>query len=215
LGIHAWNGAFADYLVLPLSNLHIVPDMVPDPLAVFTEPLAAAYEILEQNPLTPEDRVLVIGAGRLGQLVAQVLLETGCQLEVVARHTKQGQLLERRGIRIIAHQNLGDKKYDVVVEATGSTDGFLLARKCIRPRGKIILKSTYKGDLTVNFSSIVVDEVTLVGSRCGPFEPALRMLAEGKVDPGSLIEGVYSLDQGITAFERAARPGVLKILIQM
>jgi threonine dehydrogenase-like Zn-dependent dehydrogenase len=123
--------------------------------------------------------------------------------------------LEKRGIRIITHQNLGDKKYDVVIEATGSTDGFLLARKCIRPRGKIILKSTYKGDSTVNFSSIVVDEVTLVGSRCGPFEPALMMLAEGKVDPEPLIEGVYSLDQGITAFKQAARPGVLKILIQM
>lgn len=215
LGIHDWNGTFAEYLVLPLSNLHIVPDQVPDKMAVFTEPLAAAYEILEQVALTPDDRVLVIGAGRLGQLVAQVLQGTGCRLEVVARHPKQRQLLVKRGISVITEQNLADNKYDVVVEATGSTDGYFLARECIRPRGKIILKSTYKGDVKVNFSSIVVDEVTLVGSRCGPFKPALSMLVKGTVDPQPLIEGVYSLDQGLIAFEQAALPGMLKILIQV
>jgi 2-desacetyl-2-hydroxyethyl bacteriochlorophyllide A dehydrogenase len=215
LGIHDWDGAFAEYLVLPLTNLHIVPDQIPDKLAVFTEPLAAALEILEQNQITPEDRVLVIGAGRLGQLVAQVLQGTGCKLDVVARHSKQRDLLAKRNIHSMTDQKLGDKKYDVVIEATGSADGFLLARKCIRPRGKIILKSTYKGDLMVNFSAIVVDEVTLMGSRCGPFEPALKLLAEGKVDPMSLIEVVYPLEQGMSAFEQAAMPGVLKVLIQL
>jgi threonine dehydrogenase-like Zn-dependent dehydrogenase len=214
LGIHAWDGAFAEYLALPLANLHAVPDQIPDQLAVFTEPLAAAYEILEQNPLFPEDRVLVIGAGRLGQLVAQVLQGTGCKLEVLTRHAKQAELLAKRDIRTISEGRLGDMKYDIIIEATGSADGFLLARKCVRPRGKIILKSTYKGNLDVNLSAIVVDEVTLIGSRCGPFEPALRLLAEGKVDPAPLIEAVYPLDQGIEAFNKAALPGVLKVLIQ-
>lgn len=214
LGIHDWNGVFAEYLVLPLANLHAVSDAIPDELAVFTEPLAAAYEILEQIRLNPEDRVLIIGAGRFGQLVAQVLQVTGCELEVVARHPKQRELLAHRNILTITDQNLGDKKYDFVIEATGSPDGFLWARKSVRPRGKIILKSTYKGSVEVNFSGIVVDEISLIGSRCGPFEPALRLLEENRVDPRPLIEAVYPLEQGTLAFEHAARPGVLKVLIQ-
>lgn len=214
LGIHDWNGVFAEYLVLPLRNLHTVPDQIPDNLAVFTEPLAAAYEILEQNPVYPSDQVLIIGAGRLGQLVAQVLLETGCKLEVVARHPKQRELLTNRNIQTITEQDLGNKKYDVVIDASGSPDGFLWAMKSVRPRGKIILKSTYKGDLQVNFSEIVVNEVSLMGSRCGPFEPALRMLKENRVDPRPLIEAIYPLELGPIAFEHAAKPGVLKVLIQ-
>jgi 2-desacetyl-2-hydroxyethyl bacteriochlorophyllide A dehydrogenase len=215
LGIHDWDGAFAEYLVLPITNLHIVPDLIPDESAVFTEPLAAAYEILEQIPLAPGDRVLVIGAGRLGLLIAQVLKGTGCELEVVARHSKQRELLAKWFIHSISEKSLGDKKYDVIIEATGSPQGFLLARKYIRPRGKIILKSTYKSNLDVNLSAIVVDEVTLIGSRCGSFEPALRLLAEGKVDPEPLIEAVYPLEQGMIAFKQAAMPGVLKVLVQV
>jgi threonine dehydrogenase-like Zn-dependent dehydrogenase len=214
LGIHDWNGAFAEFLTLPLSNLHIIPDQIPDESAVFTEPLAAAYEIMEQYRFKPEDRVLVIGAGRLGQLIAQVLQGAGCMLEVLARHSKQRELLLKRDIHPISEQSLGDNKYDVVIEATGSPDGFFLARKCIRPRGKIILKSTYKGNLEVNLSAIVVDEITLIGSRCGPFEPALMLLAEGKVDPVPLIEAVYPLEEGAMAFNLAALPGKLKVLIK-
>ena len=214
LGIHAWHGVFAEYLVLPLVNLHTVPDQIPDRLAVFTEPLAAACEILEQIVLLAADKVLLIGAGRLGLLVAQVLQTTGCQLEVLARHPKQQELLAKWHIPSISAQFLGSKKYDLVVEATGSPDGFSLARQSVRPRGTIILKSTYQGNLDVNFSSIVVDEVTLIGSRCGPFEPALSLLALGKVDPEPLIEATYPLDQGLLAFEKAAQPGVLKVLLQ-
>jgi 2-desacetyl-2-hydroxyethyl bacteriochlorophyllide A dehydrogenase len=214
LGIHDWNGAFAEYLVLPLSNLHTVPDNLPAESAVFTEPLAAAYEILEQNTFTPGDTVLLIGAGRLGQLIAQVLHAAGCEIEVVVRHSKQSELLEQHNIHTVSAQGLGDKKFDVVIEATGSPDGFGLARRYVRPRGKIILKSTYQGNMDVNLSSIVVDEVTLMGSRCGPFEPALRLLAEGKVDPASLIEAVYPLEQAIQAFTLAAMPGKLKVLIR-
>ena len=215
LGIHDWNGVFAEYIVLPVANLHAIPDHIPDNIAVFAEPLAAAYEILEQNQLDAGDNVLVIGAGRLGQLIAQVLQTTGCELEVVERHAKQRELLARRNIHTIPESGLVDKKYTVVIEATGSPDGFLLATKCVRPRGRIILKSTYKGSVNVNFSAIVVDEITLMGSRCGPFKPAIRLLAEGKVDPAPLIEAVYPLEQAVVAFDQAAMPGVLKVLIQL
>jgi threonine dehydrogenase-like Zn-dependent dehydrogenase len=214
LGIHDWNGVFAEYLVLPLINLHHIPDQIPNEMAVFTEPLAAAHEILEQTSLQPADQVLVIGAGRLGQLVATVIQQTGCGLDVIARHPKQRLLLAERSINTISDEILGTRKYDVVVDATGSPEGFTLARKTVRPRGRIILKSTYKGNMQVDFSSIVVDEITLIGSRCGSFEPALKLLAEGKVDPLPLIEFVYPLEQGITAFEHAARPGALKVLLQ-
>ncbi len=214
LGIHAWNGSFAENLLLPVSNLHPVPAQLPDKLAVFSEPLAAACEILEQIHLDHQQRVLLIGAGRLGQLVAQVLQNTGCQLDVVIRHLNQHALLARRNITTLTEPAIGEKKYDLVVEATGTPQGFTLARKCVRPRGTIVLKSTYQGSQEVNFSSIVVDELSLVGSRCGPFEPALNLLAAGKVDPSPLIEAVYPIEQGLAAFEHAARPGVLKILLQ-
>jgi threonine dehydrogenase-like Zn-dependent dehydrogenase len=146
--------------------------------------------------------------------VAQVIQQTGCQLEVLVRHSKPRQLLAQRNIHTLTEQELGGKKYDSVVEATGSADGFSLALNSIRPRGRVILKSTYKGDVQANFSAVVVDEVTLIGSRCGPFEPALKLLSAGQVDPLPLIEAIYPLEQGLAAFEQAGLPGVLKILIQ-
>jgi threonine dehydrogenase-like Zn-dependent dehydrogenase len=214
LGIHDWNGVFADYLVLPRTNLHEVPDHVSNELAVFTEPLAAAHEILEQTTIKQADRVLIIGAGRLGLLAAMVIQQTGCELDVVVRHEKQHILLEKCNIHTISEQNIGSNLYDVVVEATGSADGFTQASKSIRPRGRIILKSTYKGNTEVDFSRIVVDEVTLIGSRCGSFEAALRLLEEGKVDPSPLIDAIYPLEQGVKAFEQTAKSGVLKVLVQ-
>jgi threonine dehydrogenase-like Zn-dependent dehydrogenase len=213
LGIRDRNGVFAEYLTLPLKNLHQVPDTIPDEMAVFTEPLAAAHEILEQVNLHPGQRVLVIGAGRLGQLIAQTLTLTDCRLDVLARHPRQRELLVFRKINVVSEEDIFEGKYDVVIEATGSPNGFTLARLAIRPRGTIVLKSTYQGNTKVDFSTIVVDELTLVGSRCGSFEPALELLASGKVDPRPLIEANYPLEQGITAFEHAARPGVFKVLI--
>jgi threonine dehydrogenase-like Zn-dependent dehydrogenase len=214
LGIHDWNGVFAHYVVLPLENLHEVPATVCDRAAVFTEPLAAACEILEQISIKQHDRVLIIGAGRLGQLAAQVLQLTGCKLNVVARYPIQQRLLAERNIDAIEESCLGSKKYDIVIEATGSPHGYLLARQTVRARGTIILKSTYKGETPVNLSGIVVDEINLVGSRCGPFEPALKLLAESQVDPTHLIEEIYSLEQGLEAFKRASRSSAMKILIQ-
>ena len=214
LGIHDWNGVFAEYVVLPLTNLHVVPDHVPDEMAVFTEPLAAAHEILEQTIIQATDRVLIIGAGRLGLLAAMVIQLTGCELDVVIRSLKQKILLEKLNINTITLQNKNLKKYDVVIEATGSVDGLTQACKCVRPRGRIILKSTYKGNAEINFSGIVVNEITLIGSRCGSFEPAMRMLVDGKVDPRPLIEAKFPLEQGVNAFEYAGRQGVLKVLVQ-
>ncbi len=214
LGIVNRDGVFAEYTTLPLANLHRVPDSVSDEAAVFTEPLAAALEIQQQVQFKPADRVLVIGAGRLGQLIAQTLGLIGCDLHVVARHSHQKALLNAHGVRLITEEEIQPRKWDVVVEATGSPDGFDLARHAIRPRGTIILKSTYKGNVNLNFSSIVVDEIMILGSRCGPFEPALRLLETHEVDPTVLITAEYKLKDSVKAFEHAAQPGVLKVLLE-
>ncbi|MEK6754298.1 MAG: alcohol dehydrogenase catalytic domain-containing protein [Chloroflexota bacterium] len=213
LGIVNRDGVFAEYTTLPVKNLHRVPDSVPDEMAVFTEPLAAALEIQEQIQINPTDRVLIVGAGRLGQLIAQTLALTGCDLHVVARHTLQKNLLTARGIRITSEEEIQPHKWDIVVEVTGSPDGFNLARKAVRPRGALVMKSTYKGEMTVNFSSIVVDEVNIIGSRCGPFEPALQLMEKREVDPTVLIADEYNLKDALQAFEKAAQPGVLKVLV--
>jgi len=213
LGIINRNGAFAEYLSLPLKNLLPVPPSIPDDAAVFTEPLAAALEIQAQVTIRPTDRVLVIGAGRLGQLIAQTLVLTGCDLQIVARHDKQRQLLAARQIRWIDEYAVQPHHFDVVVEATGSAGGFALAREAVRPTGTIVLKSTYQGELSVNFSDLVVDEVTLVGSRCGRFAPALRLLENQLIDPTLLIDDYFPIEQGLLAFERAGQPGTLKVLL--
>lgn len=213
LGIVERGGAHAEYLSLPVANLHRVPDSVPDEAAVFTEPLAAALEIQQQVHVQPTDRVLLIGAGRLGQLIAQTLALTGCDLRVAARHPHQKQLLESRKIRLITEDEILPRRWDVVVEATGSSSGFDLARRAVRPRGVLLLKSTYRGEASVNFSSLVVDEITLLGSRCGPFAPALRMMANHAVDPSLLIAARYPLAKAVEAFELARQPGTLKVLL--
>ena len=215
LGIADRNGVFAEYTSLPLKNLYRVPDSVPDEQAVFVEPLAAALEIQEQIKLQKTDRVLLIGAGRLGQLIAQTLALTGCDLHVVARSLRSQQLLTARGINVIAEADIQSQKWDVVIEATGSTDGFTLARRAVRPRGTMVLKSTYAGDMNVNISSIVVDEITVLGSRCGLFEPALRLLEAREVDPSVLISDRYKLNDALKAFEKAAQPGVLKVFLEI
>jgi len=215
LGIVNRHGTFAEYTTLPLANLHRVPDTVPDEMAVFTEPLAAALEIQEQVAIHPTDRVLLIGAGRLGQLIAQTLALTGCDLHVLARHPGQKERLAARGIPVLSAETLPLRCWDVVVEATGSADGFHLARQAVRPRGTLVLKSTYKGELTINASALVVDEITLVGSRCGPFAAALRLLEARRVDPTPLIVDVLPLSRALEAMERAAQPGMLKVLLRM
>jgi threonine dehydrogenase-like Zn-dependent dehydrogenase len=214
LGIRGRDGVMGEYFCLPAENLHLVPDTVPDEEAVFTEPLAAACEILEQVHVAPSDRVLVLGDGKLGLLVAQTLALTGCELTVVGRHQAKLDRLAARGIATQIGDEGLEGSADLVVECTGQSAGFAAARKLVRPRGTLVLKSTYHGDLQVDLSSVVVDEVTLVGSRCGPFPPALRLLAQQWVEVASMIEAIYPLDEALTAFEHAARRGAMKVLIR-
>lgn len=213
LGILGHDGVLADYFTLPVENLHAVPETVADDLATFTEPLAAALEIQEQVHIQPETRVLVVGAGRLGLLIAQTLRLTGCDLRVVVRRQEPADLLARYGIEAVFTEDVAENSADLVVEVTGSPDGFALSRKAVRSAGTLVLKSTFAGDVTLNLSSVVVDEMTLVGSRCGPFDPALRLLESGLVDLRPMISARFPLSDGLAAFEKAAEHGILKVLI--
>jgi threonine dehydrogenase-like Zn-dependent dehydrogenase len=213
LGIVARDGAFATHLVLPVSNLHAVPDGVPDEVAVFTEPTAAALELQEQVRVSREDRVVVIGTGKLGNLVAQTLAATGCRLLAVGRSERPLALLTARGIPTARADGIEARRADLAVECTGSPEGLEVARRAVRPRGTIVLKSTYHGKAAIDMAPFVVDEITLVGSRCGPFAPALRALARGEVDPRPLVDARYPLAEAVAAFEHAARPGALKVLV--
>ena len=217
LGISGRDGAFAEYLTLPVANLYAVPEGLPDEVAVFTEPLAAACEILEQVHVHPTDRVIVLGDGKLGLLCAQVLAVTGCDLIVIGRHAEKLDILARMGITTVHVERTatveGLPLADVVVEATGHPDGYATARALVRPRGTVVLKSTYHGAVEADLTSVVVDEITLVGSRCGPLAAALRLLARGAVDVTALIEARYPFDAALTAFAHAGQRGTLKVLI--
>jgi alcohol dehydrogenase len=237
LGIDRRDGTMADLFSLPVSCLHAVPDAVPDEAAVFVEPLAAALEIVERAHIRPTERVAVIGDGKLGLLCAQVLRLTGCELVVVGRHSERWDLLRALGIDAVHSDNLdtGDKEkrrqedgqrspshrlpaslsasFDVVVDCTGQPNGLATARRLVRPRGRLVLKSTFAGTSNLNLSMLVVDEVALLGSRCGPFAPALRLLERGLVLTEPLIAGRFPLADGLRAFEAAA--GRLKILLEV
>ncbi|MDJ0676346.1 MAG: alcohol dehydrogenase catalytic domain-containing protein [Calothrix sp. MO_167.B42] len=215
LGIVNRNGAFADYLCLPVENLHPVPDNVPTEVATFTEPIAAALEIQQQIDIHPEDKVLVVGDGKLGQLVAQTLALTGCNLLAIGRHRDKLANLEARGIKTGFADAVTDRAFDISVDCTGNASGFDLARRALRSRGTLVLKSTYAGNLSLDASSLVVDEITMIGSRCGPFAPALELLAQEKVDVKPLIQARYPLMEGMTAFTKAQTKGMLKVLLSM
>lgn len=214
LGILNHNGAFAEYLTLPLINLHPIPDILPDKYAVFVEPLAAALEILEQVHIEPNDKVAVIGDGKLGLLICQVLRLTGCTLSLIGKHKRKLSLAKSWGVSTTQLEQLPNDKFDVVVEASGSPSGFSTAMNLVCPRGTIVLKSTYHGDLDVNAAPIVINEISIIGSRCGPFEAAIRILERGLVEVESLIDDVYPFDQALQAFERAERKDTLKILLR-
>jgi threonine dehydrogenase-like Zn-dependent dehydrogenase len=215
LGVYNYNGVFAEFTKLPVSNLVEVPKSVLDEMAVFTEPLAAALQILEQVQIKPSDRVYVVGAGRLGILIAQVIKLTGCDLTVVVRRPEPAELLLKMGIQSCLATELEEKSADVVVEVTGSSEGFATSKRLLRAGGTLVLKSTFAGDVSVNLSSLVVDEIHLIGSRCGPFKPALRLMETGQVSLQSLIQAKFSLNNSLQAFEEAANPGRLKVLIDM
>lgn len=215
LGILNQNGAFAEYLTLPVTNLYEIPTSIPDQSAVFVEPLAAALEILEQIKIEPNYAVAVIGAGKLGLLICQVLKLTGCDILLVGKHQRKLAVAESWGVATTLLHQVPEEKFDLVVEASGSTSGFSTALRLVRPRGTIVLKSTYHGNLELNAARLVVDEINVVGSRCGPFSAAIRILQQGLVDVESLIDTVYPFDQALEALERAKSPESLKVLLNM
>jgi threonine dehydrogenase-like Zn-dependent dehydrogenase len=213
LGLIGRNGTFAEKLALPVANLHAVPDDLPDETAVFTEPLAAALRIGEQVRLTRAGRMVVVGDGKLGHLVALAWASEVGSLVVAARSRRARPVLEAQGIRCALASELADGSADVVVDCTGDPGGLETARRLVRPAGTIVMKSTYRGHAAIDFVRLVVDEVTLVGSRCGPFAPALERLARGMAVAG-LVEACYGLADGADALARAARPGTLKVLLR-
>ncbi|MCX5874188.1 MAG: alcohol dehydrogenase catalytic domain-containing protein [Deltaproteobacteria bacterium] len=217
LGISGRDGAFAEYLTLPDSNLLEVPALVSNEKAVFVEPLAAALEILEQIHLPPASRVLIIGDGRLSFLISLVLRLTGCDFIVLAKHRNKVKLFEEIGARVALLDDLKDARgrFDFVVEASGSPSGWTLATEFVKPRGVMILKSTYHENLEFNAAILVINEITILGSRCGQFLPALRLLACDVVDPTMLISDSTSLDEYSSAFSKAQTPGVFKVLLRM
>ncbi len=215
LGIRDKAGCLAEYITLPVANLHAVPGNVPDAFAVFTEPLAAALEIPEQVHLRPDSRVLIIGDGKLGLLIALVLRLNGCDLHLAGRHPRKMALAAARGVQTHVMTGLAEKEFDVVVEATGSPAGWQAALAVVRPRGVIVLKSTYHDTVDCDPAALVVPEITIVGSRCGPFPPALRLLARRLINPKKLISRVYPLAQAREAIDYASQRGVLKVLVEM
>jgi threonine dehydrogenase-like Zn-dependent dehydrogenase len=215
LGIVGRDGAHADLLTLPARNLLRVPDSVTDEQAVFVEPLAAACGVLERCPMAPGTRVAVIGDGKLGLLCAMVLAAERLAPLFVGKHASKLALARARGIETssIEHARARGRNFDVVIEASGGASGFALALDLLRPQGTLVLKSTFHGDTPLDAARIVVEEINIVGSRCGRFAPALELLANRAVDLSGLVSEVMSLDRGDQALERAAAPGVLKVLL--
>ena len=219
LGILGRDGAHAEFLRLPLTNLLPVPDMVVDEHAVFAEPLAAACGIMERVAIKPESRVAVIGDGKLGLLCAQAIALSGASVLLIGKHAEKLRIAERRGIETAAPKAGAKRKreFDVVVEASGSPSGFVGALELLRSRGTLVLKSTFQGPGKideVDQARLVVDEITILGSRCGRFQPALDLLKKGAIDIDSLISEEYPLAEGVHAMERAGRKGVLKVFLR-
>ena len=214
MGILNADGAFAEYVSVPVANLHEVPERLSDEEAVFTEPLAAAFEILEQVQVNPGDEVLVLGDGKLGNLCAQVLRLTGTHVTVLGKHEVKLKVIKRSGVRTMILSDWKPKQFDVVVEATGSPYGLQLAMSAVRPRGTLVLKSTIAGEHQVSLVPLVINEITVVGSRCGIFPSALEALSKKTVSVTPMIEKIYPLDEGIEAVTHAGNPGTRKILLQ-
>ncbi len=214
IGIRNHAGAFAQYLVVDPKLLHVVPDDISDRQAVFVEPLAAAFRVVEQLQALHYERVLVVGAGSLGQLICQTLCARGWSPQVVVRHDKQRQLLAPLAVRCISEDQVLPRSADVVVEASGSAEGLALALKAVRAAGAVLLKSTYRQPVSIDMSDVVVNEIQLIGSRCGPFDMALKALEDGWVNPEPLIDGVFPLGMYQEAFKAAQRRGAMKVLLQ-
>jgi threonine dehydrogenase-like Zn-dependent dehydrogenase len=213
LGILEKDGCFAEYVTLPVDSLLEVPDNVADEEAVFAEPLAAAFEITDQIQIKPTDRVLVLGDGKLGILAALVLGLTQADVTLAGKHEKKLEIARARKINTVGVKDLEIvKQYDVVVEATGSPAGFDLALQLVRPRGAIVLKTTAAQGKEINLAPIVIDEIQVIGSRCGPFAPALRALSKKALDVKPLISSIYKPEDAMRAFKKAASKDSLKVI---
>ena len=216
LGIVGRDGAHAEFLQLPAVNLIPVPENIPDEHAVFTEPLAAACGVLERASLSAADRVAVIGDGKLGLLCAQVVALTDANVLLVGKHPEKLQIAARRGMETAAPDEAAkrSRQFDVVIEASGAAAGFKLALDLLRPQGKLVLKSTFQGATEIDAARIVVDEISIVGSRCGRFAPAIDLLNRRAIDVESLISEEHPLSRGIQAMSRARANGILKVLLR-
>jgi threonine dehydrogenase-like Zn-dependent dehydrogenase len=216
LGIVGRDGAHAEFLKLPIVNLLPVPDEIPDEQAVFIEPLAAACGVLERTSITNDTKVAVIGDGKLGLLCAQVVATTGAPVTLIGKHQSKLQIAAQRGIEtaVVEEAKKRARQFEVVVEASGSPTGFDLALDLLRPRGVLVLKSTFHGATAINPARIVVDEISVVGSRCGRFAPALELLTSNKIDVQNLISEEFALTNGVFAMARAAESGVMKVLLR-
>jgi threonine dehydrogenase-like Zn-dependent dehydrogenase len=214
MGMLNADGAFAEYVAVPVTNLHVVPENVSDEEAVFTEPLAAAFEILTQIQVNPDDDVLVLGDGKLGNLCAQVLRLTGARVTCLGKHEDKLKLIKRAGVRTVLLKDWQPRLFDVVVEATGSAAGLDWALSAVRPRGTLVLKSTIASNHQLSLAPMVINEINVIGSRCGLFAPALEALEEKSVSVTPLIEKIYPLTHGIEAVGHAAKPGARKILLR-
>jgi len=216
LGILHHDGAFADYLRLPAANLHALPDTVDNDAAVFIEPLSAAFQVQKQIALDGRKWVTVLGDGRLGLLVAQVLRNAGCPVRVIGKHPEKLALCEKWQIRSRPLADISPRHdQDVVVECTGSADGLELALQMVRPRGTVVLKTTVAKPKPINLAPVVIDEINIIGSRCGPFRQAIGALSQKQIDVASLIHRRMKIEQGLQAIELAGRPGVLKVILTM
>jgi len=214
MGILNADGAFAEQVAVPIANLHLVPDGVPDETAVFTEPLAAAFEILDQVDVQPGTRCVVLGDGKLGLLVAQVLHVAGARVIVVGKHDDKLAIARRWGVEAVGLAQWTGAAADLVVEATGSAKGFAAAVAMTRPRGTLVLKSTVAEAAPLNLAPLVINEVTVVGSRCGRFAPALHALEAARVDVRPLVSRRFPLRDAVAALQIAGAPGVLKVLLE-
>ncbi len=215
LGIVKHPGAFREFLTLPVQNLHVVPADLPIERAVFTEPLAAACEILDQVKIPRGGEVAVLGDGKLGLLIAQVLQAHGARVHHFGRHRDKLRISQAAGVTTeIAGKRLPTAVYDWTVDATGSAEGLRQAASMTRPRGTVIMKSTVHGLVAIDTAPLIVNEITLVGSRCGRFEPALKLLRSGKVNVDEMISAEFPLTQAPAAFARAAEKGIMKVLLR-
>ncbi|GMR04169.1 MAG: alcohol dehydrogenase catalytic domain-containing protein [Thermodesulfobacteriota bacterium] len=215
LGILKKDGAFADYLTLPVKNLHLIPEGVSDEEAVFIEPVAAAFEILEQVEVSWEDKVCVLGDGRLGLIVSQVLFLAYPDLTVVGRHEEKLSIVKKMGIKTALGVKDMGREFDMVVDCTGSGEGFADALGLVRPEGCVVLKTTVSKRGGVDLNRIVIDEITVIGSRCGPFGPAIKALAEKSIDVSPLISKIFPLEEGVEALDYASGNGVVKVLLNV